>query len=297
MSVTPTAKTSLSLSGDNVRQSGPIRTQRLFLGIPYGIFTAALALLFIGPMVWTAVSSVAPSPGTAQTHGWGLGNYVQLATFQAGIITYIANSLFVSLLTVALTLFISLTGGYAFARFKFPGKNVLFLSTIAILMVPYSTLLIPLYVLLNSVGLQNSLVGVSLVLTMFQLPFSMFMMRISFESVPREIDDAAMVDGCSTFSTLRRVLIPAVKPGLITVGLFAFLTAWNDFVAPLILINDSDKITLPLAVANVRIQAQGVVNYGVTEAGVVVLAFPCIILFLVLQRHYVRGFMSGAFKG
>src|SRR6218665_3611171 len=101
MSITPTAKTSLSLPGDNVREPGRTRTQRLFWGIPYGIFTTALALLFIRPMICTA-----------QTHGWGLGNYVQLATFQAGIITYIANSLFVSLLTVALTLFISLTGGY-----------------------------------------------------------------------------------------------------------------------------------------------------------------------------------------
>ena len=169
--------------------------------------------------------------------------------------------------------------------------------TLAILMVPYATLLIPLYVLLTQVGLQNSLIGLALVLTMFQLPFSTFMMRISFEAVPRELDEAAMVDGCSTFTALWRVLIPAVKPGLITVGLFAFLAAWNDFMAPLILINDSDRMTLPLAVSNLRGQVQGVVDYGATEAGVVVLALPCIVLFLLLQRHYVRGFMSGALKG
>jgi multiple sugar transport system permease protein len=201
------------------------------------------------------------------------------------------------LLTVVLTLTISLFGGYAFARFRFPGKNLLFLLTLAILMVPYATVLIPLYVILSAVGLQNSLVGVALVMTMFQLPFATFMMRIGFESIPRELDEAAMVDGCSSFGALRRVLIPAVKPSMITVGLFAFLAAWNDFIAPLILINDSDKFTLPLAVANLRGQVQGVVDYGATEAGVVVLALPCIVLFLVLQRHYVRGFLSGAFKG
>jgi multiple sugar transport system permease protein len=171
------------------------------------------------------------------------------------------------------------------------------MATLAILMVPYATVLIPLYVILNAVGLSNSLVGVALVLSMFQLPFATFMMRISFESVPRELDEAAMVDGCSTFGSLWRVLIPAVKPGLITVGLFAFLAAWNDFFAPLILINDSNRMTLPLAVSNLRGQVQGVVDYGATEAGVVVLAVPCILLFLLLQRHYVRGFMSGAFKG
>jgi len=198
---------------------------------------------------------------------------------------------------VVLTVGISLLGGYAFARFRFPGKNLLFMLTLSILMVPYATLLIPLYVLLNGLGLQNSLTGVALVLTVFQLPFSSFMMRISFESVPHELDDAAMVDGCSAWTTLTRILIPAVKPGIVTVGLFAFLAAWNDFLAPLILISDTDKMTLPLAVSNLRGQVQGVVDYGATEAGVMVLAVPCIALFLVLQRHYVRGFMSGALKG
>jgi len=270
---------------------------RIVMGVPYWVFTTALAIIFLYPLVWTAVSSVQPRAGTSQVDGWGFGNYVALANYQAGIWVYLGNSLFVSLLTVLLTLVISLLGGYAFARFSFPGKNLLFLTTLAILMVPYATLLIPLYVILNAVGLSNSLVGVAIVLTMFQLPFSMFMMRISFESVPRELDEAAMVDGCSTFGALRRVLLPAVKPGLITVGLFAFLAAWNDFMAPLILITDTNKMTLPLAVANLRVQVQGVIDYGATEAGVVVLALPCIVLFLVLQRHYVRGFMSGAFKG
>ena len=132
---------------------------------------------------------------------------------------------------------------------------------------------------------------------MFQLPFATFMMRNSFEAVPRELDEAAMVDGCTSFGALWRVLLPAVKPGLITVGLFAFLASWNDFFAPLILLTDSRLQTLPLAVANLRGQVQGVVDYGATEAGVVVLALPCLVLFLILQRHYVRGFMSGAFKG
>jgi len=267
------------------------------LKTPYWVFTAGLAVLFLYPLVWTAISSVSPLPGTNQVDGWGFGNYITLANYQAGIGVYLLNSLFVSTLTVVLTLLISLLGGYAFARFDFPGKNLLFLSTLAILMVPYATLLIPLYVLLNMVGLSNSLVGVALVLTMFQLPFSTFMMRISFESIPKEMDEAAMVDGCSTFSALWRVLVPAVRPGLLTVGLFAFLASWNDFMAPLILINDSNRMTLPLAVSNLRGQVQGVVDYGATEAGVVVLALPCVLLFLLLQRQYVSGFMSGAFKG
>jgi multiple sugar transport system permease protein len=275
-----------------VRAGGPT-----IWNIPFVVFTGALAIIFLYPLVWTAVSSVSPQAGSSQTEGWGFGNYASLANFQAGVWVYLGNSLFVSLLTVLLTLVISFLGGYAFARFQFPGKNLLFLLVLAILMVPYATLLIPLYVILNAIGLNNSLVGVALVLTMFQLPFSMFMMRISFESIPRELDEAALVDGCNSFSALWRVLLPAVKPGLITVGLFAFLAAWNDFIAPLILITDTSRMTLPLAVANLRGQVMGVIDYGATEAGVVVLALPCIVLFLILQRHYVRGFMSGAFKG
>ena len=261
------------------------------------VLTGGLALIFLVPLVWAAVASVAPQPGTAQTEGWGLGNYARLAGFQAGLPRYILNSFLISGMTVVFTLVVSLFGGYAFAMFSFRGKNLLFIITLAILMVPYATLLIPLYVLLNGLGLQDSLIGLALVLTMFQLPFATFMMRISFESVPRELAESAYVDGCGTFQALMRVLVPAVKPGLITVGLFAFLTAWNDFIAPLILITDPDKVPLPLAVANIRGQVMGVVDYGATEAGVVILAVPCIILFLILQRHYVRGFMSGALKG
>ncbi|WP_460798727.1 carbohydrate ABC transporter permease [Microbacterium sp. GXF0217] len=270
---------------------------RAVWNIPFVVFSGALAIIFLYPLVWTAISSVSPQAGSSQTEGWGFGNYASLANFQAGIWVYLGNSLFVSLLTVLLTLLTSFLGGYAFARFQFPGKNLLFLLVLAILMVPYATLLIPLYVILNAIGLNNSLVGVALVLTMFQLPFSMFMMRISFESIPQELDEAALVDGCNSFTALWRVLLPAVKPGLITVGLFAFLAAWNDFIAPLILITDTNRMTLPLAVANLRGQVMGVIDYGATEAGVVVLALPCVVLFLILQRHYVRGFMSGAFKG
>jgi multiple sugar transport system permease protein len=270
---------------------------RPFTRTPYFVLSGGLAIIFLFPLVWAAVASVSPQANTSQRTGWGFGNYVELAGYQAGLQTYLTNSITVSALTVLFTLVISLLGGYAFARFQFPGKNILFMLTLAILMVPYATLLIPLYVLLNNLGLQNSLLGLALVLTMFQLPFATFMMRISFEAVPKELEEAALVDGCGTFRSLIQVLVPAVKPGLITVSLFAFLAAWNDFIAPLVLISDSDKQPLPLAIANMRQMIMGNIDYGATQAGVVVLALPCVILFLLLQRHYVRGFMSGALKG
>jgi multiple sugar transport system permease protein len=264
---------------------------------PFYVLTGALAIIFLFPLAWSLVASVSPQAFTEQLDGYGLGNYRKLLEYDAGLVTYFTNSIIIAVLTTAITLAVSLLGGYAFAMFDFPGRNVLFLLTLAILMVPYATLLIPLYVLLNAIGLANSFLGISLVLAMFQLPFAMFMMRISFESVPKELEDAALVDGCGSFAALRRILLPAVVPGLITVALFAFLAAWNDFIAPLILMTDPSKAPLPLAIATMRQQAMGAIDYGATEAGVVVMALPCVLLFLALQRYYVRGFMSGAVKG
>ena len=264
---------------------------------PFYVVTGGLAIIFLFPLAWSLVASVSPQPNTGQVVGYGIGNYRTLYDFGAGLPRFTFNSFFVSFLTVAVTLAVSTLGGYAFAKFEFPGRNALFLLTLAILMVPYATLLIPLYVLLNHLGLQNSLTGLSLVLALFQLPFATYMMRISFEAVPQEIEESALVDGCGSLSVLLRILLPLVRPGHITVGLFAFLAAWNDFFAPLVLISDSAKMPLPLAVANLRQQTMGAIDYGATEAGVVVMALPCLVLFLLLQRHYVRGFSSGAVKG
>jgi multiple sugar transport system permease protein len=263
----------------------------------YYVAAGGLAIMFLLPLVWTTVASVSPHGATAQQIGYGLGNYRTLISYDAGLAQYLWNSTVVAVLAVALTLGLSVLGGYAFGRFRFPGRDVLFLLIIAILMVPYVTLLVPLWVMFGELGLRNSLVGLSLVLALYQLPFAMFMMRISFEAIPRELEESAMVDGCNTFGVLRRVMIYGVWPGMITVGLFTFLNAWNDFIAPLFLISDSSKFPLPLAVATLRQQTMGAIDFGVTQAGVVVMAVPCLFLFLFLQRHYVRGFMSGALKG
>jgi multiple sugar transport system permease protein len=269
-----------------------------FGGTPYYVLTGGLAILFLFPLLWAGYASVSPQPFTAQTTGYGFGNYTTLYNFGAGLPRFLFNSAYVSIATVLITLVISTLGAYGFARFRFWGRNLIFLVTLSILMVPYASLLIPLYVLLNKFGLSNSLFGVSLILSMFQLPFATYMMRISFEAVPRDLEESALVDGCSSFDVLWRIMLPAVRPGLVTVGLFAFLAAWNDYFAPLILLTDATKETLPLAVAALRTQLLlGQVDFGATQAGVVVIALPCVVVFLMLQRYYVRGFMSGAVKG
>jgi multiple sugar transport system permease protein len=269
----------------------------MFARTPYYVLTGGLAIIFLFPLAWATIASFSAQSGSAQTFGYGLGNYERLFDFQEGLPTYFMNSVVIAGLTLIVTVAVSTLGGYAFARFAFPGKNLLFLVTLAILMVPYATLLIPLYVLLRQLGLDNSLLGLSLVLAVYQLPFATFMMRISFEAVPRELEESALVDGAGTLQVLRLILLPAVLPGLITVALFAFLAAWNDFFAPLILISDPSQSPLPLAIAVLRQQTMGVIDYGATEAGVVVMTVPCVIVFILLQRYYMRGFMSGAVKG
>ena len=264
---------------------------------PFYVVTGGLAILFIFPIAWSMLASVSGQPGAAQLDGYGIENYRTLFDFGAGLPQYFFNSVLLSIMTVSITLFVSILGGYGFARFDFPGKNILFLVTLAILMVPYATVIIPLYVLLQALGMLNSLLGLALVLAMFQLPFATFMMRISFEAVPKELEESALVDGASTFGVLRLILLRAVVPGIITVGLFAFLAAWNEYFAPLVLIQSPAATPLPVAMANLRTQTMGVIDYGATESGVVVMMLPALILFLFLQRFYVRGFMSGAIKG
>jgi multiple sugar transport system permease protein len=256
------------------------------------VAAAGLAILFLFPLVWSGWASL------RTPDGFGLDHYQRLFTVGNGIRTHhVVNSVVVSTLTVGLTLLVSTLGGYAFGRFRFPGRDALFLLTLAILMVPYATILIALYIMLGWIGLQNSLLGLALVLTLFQLPFSVFMMRISFEAVPRELEEAALVDGCTSFSALVRVMLHAVRPGMVTVALFAFLVSWTEYFAPLILLGSTDQFTMIVVVANMRTATFGAIDYSALQAGVSFMAVPAVVLFLFLQRSYVRGFMSGALRG
>ncbi|WIY81902.1 carbohydrate ABC transporter permease [Propionimicrobium sp. PCR01-08-3] len=262
----------------------------------YYVLTSCLAITFLAPLVWAVISSVSPAPGTAQLEGFGFGNYRSLFDYSLGLPTYLWHSVVVSVVAVVVTMLAAATGGYAFARFNFRGKNLLFVLVLSVMMVPVAALLIPLIVWMKQIGLADSLVGVGLVLTLFQLPFGVFMMRNSFAAIPKELEEAAKIDGCSDLGAFFKVMLPTVLPALITVGLFAYLAAWNDFMVSLYLVS-MDNAPLPLALVNMRQKAMGVIDYGSTTAGVVILTLPALVLFLALQKYYVKGFTSGAVKG
>jgi multiple sugar transport system permease protein len=261
-----------------------------------------LAMLFALPMLWAAIASVMPPeqaakgpppwlPGTIDT-----GNYEDLAAYGEGIGNYLLNSVVVSAITVVGTLLVGTLGGYGFSRFEFPLKGVLFLVILATLMIPFQSILIPLFQVLKWLGLLNTLVGVGLVYITFQLPFSVFVMRNSFDKVPRELEEAAVVDGAGQLVTLRRVMLPIVMPGVVTIGLFAFLTAWNEFFAALILLTKESSFTLPVLLNATRQGLYGTIEWGALQAGVVLTMVPCLVFYVLLQRYYVSGLQSGAVK-
>ena len=145
--------------------------------------------------------------------------------------------------------------------------------------------------------MQNTLFGLALVYITFQLPFGVFMMRNMFDTVPREIEEAALLDGCKTFTLLTRVMLVLVRPGIITVAIYAFLNSWNEFLAALIIMTQETKFTLPIMLTSVRSGYYGAIDWGALQAGITVTILPCIIIFLLLQRYYLQGLMGGAVKG
>jgi multiple sugar transport system permease protein len=146
-------------------------------------------------------------------------------------------------------------------------------------------------------GLANTTIGLALVQIMFHLPFSTFLMRNSFDSIPREIEEAALVDGCGTFSSFRHISLPLVVPGIVTVALFGFIASWNEFLAPLIFLSGENSYTLPVMLVNLSSGQYGEVDYGALQAGIVVTIVPVLVLYLFLQRYYVSGLVNGALRG
>ncbi len=279
------------------------RKVRPVRGAAYHLFSGVLATLFLLPLVWAAVNSLKTSEEANRAtptwlpETWSLENYANLATFGSGIGTYLMNSFVLSGLVVAITVVVAVCAGYGFARFRFRGRSLLFGTTLLILMVPYATIIIPLYIVLGWLGLTNTVIGLALTLVMFQMPFSVFLMRNSFESIPRELEEAALVDGCGPIGALRHVSLRLVTPGIVTVALFSFIASWNEFLGPLVFLNDDSAYTLPLMLVSISSGMYGQVDFGALQAGVVISTLPVLILYLFLQRYYVAGLTNGALRG
>jgi len=260
------------------------------------------AAFFVVPILWSVLTSLKiPSEANATpprllASRLSGENYEALLGYGNGILRYFGNSLIVATLTVIGIVILSTLAGYGFSRFKFPLKGFLFLGLLVTLMVPFQSILTPLFLVLRTLNLQNSLLGLALVNITFQMPFSVFMLRNSFDGIPRDLDDSAAIDGCNSLQILSRVLLPVALPGLVSVALFAFLASWNECLAALIFLTDSEKFTLPVMLLNAQSGYLGTVDWGLLQAGITITVLPCAILFLLLQRYYVSGLISGAVK-
>lgn len=258
----------------------------------------AVAFLFASPLIFGALDSLkSPAeavriPPTLYPHPVTFANYRSLSMGGVGIGHFVLNSAIVSLGTVVATVIIAGLAAYGFARFPFYGSRVVFVVMLAAIMMPYQVLLVPVFIVLNKVELTNSLIGVVLVLTTFQLPFAIFVIQNSVTAVPEDLWEAAAVDGAGTWRSIR-ITLPLVGAGLATAGLFAFFTAWNEFFTVLILLSNEGKFTLPVLLATLLSGTFGSINWGVLNASVVITALPCLVVYIALQRYYVRGIMAG----
>lgn len=261
------------------------------------------SVLFVAPIVWTALSAFKPAaearlpplPPWPAT-GFSLENYATLNSFGDGLWASAQNSIYVSVMTVLLSVIVSVLAGYGFSRFRFPFKDLFFVLILSTIMIPFQSILTPIFLVLTKLGLHNTLTGLVGVYVTLQLPFSIFMMRNAFDAVPREIEEAARMDGAGNATMLLKVMLPLVWPGVVTIALFAFLGAWNEFLAALVLMTDQSKFTLPVMMTALQSGRFGAIDWGAVQAGVTVMMVPCLILFLALQRFYIRGLMAGAVK-
>jgi multiple sugar transport system permease protein len=282
------------------RQRKPNAGSPLWLYLVVGSLVSAV---FVVPLMWEIFRSFQPAaaisnPPSAATFGHlTLENYRSLLTGQDDIVRNVVNSVIVAVLTALLTAVIATLAGYGFGRFRFRGSSLAFGLILLALMIPFQAVLTPLFLELHSLHLLNSLIGLSLFYTAFNLPFGTYVMRNSFMAVPKEIINAARVDGAGPMRALVSVLRPLVLPGVATTALYAFLFSWTEFLGALTLMTNDGLFTLPVALSNVETGTYGSVNFGLLLAGAVISMVPCIVVYVSLQRYYVRGLVSGALKG
>ena len=260
------------------------------------------ALVFLLPLGWALLRSFMPSNLVTQAPSGSDFSHLTTANYSGlietnDILRYAGNSLAVAVGTGLLTAVIATMAGYGFARFRFRGSGLVFALVLVTMMIPFQALLTPLFLEMHSLGLTNNLAGLALFYTTFNLPFGVFVMRNTFLQIPWELSEAAAVDGASLVRTLVSVLRPLVVPGVATTVLYAFLFSWTEFVGALTFITSNNLYTLPLALLNMEYGSVGQVNYGYLEAGAVIAMVPCVLLYIGLQRFYIRGLVSGVVKG
>jgi multiple sugar transport system permease protein len=249
----------------------------------YGMYVTALTPTF---------DTIKTPPDLIPIHA-SLENFQRLVQKAKDYPRWFANSLVITLSVTAFHVFFDTLAGYAFAKKRFPGRDILFAVLLGTLMIPPQVTLVPLYVVIRSLGLLNNVLAVILPGTARVL--GIFLMRQYIRTLPTEIEEAARIDGASEIGIFWHIILPLCQPAMAALAIFTFVFYWNDFIWPLITLQRSENFTLPVGVAS--LQGEFGTDYGVIFAGAALAALPILLFFLLFQRYFLEGVRLGALKG
>lgn len=257
------------------------------------------------PVLWVVGLALSPSQGF--TAGlWPLPAHPTLANFadlvtatdRAGHMLFVrqlANSLLVSALTTAVGMLLSMTAAYAISRFEFAGRRAGLTALLATQMFPATMMSVPLYAIMNRLHLLNSIGGLVLVYATSSVPFCVWMLKGYFDTIPRDLEEAALLDGATHWQIFWRVVLPLARPALAVTALYSFMTAWNEFILAATFLDDATRFTLPVALQ--RFVGEYKTEWGHFAAGALVVSAPVMAVFFALQKHLVGGLTAGGVKG
>jgi len=280
---------------------GRRRLRRTGLGMP-SIVIGAIVLLFVClfPFAWMGLSSIKTLGElyTVPPHWWPneptIANYVHVL-FDSNIPRYFLNSMVISIGSTGLALFLAVFASYGFARFDFTGKPLWQAFILIGQLLPTAAIIVPLFITLRVLGLINTYWGMILVYMIITLPLSVWMLTSYFQAIPKELDEAATIDGASRLGILFRITLPLSLPGIVAVIVYAFVTTWNEFIFALCFATDASVKTLPIGLAEFSTEFN--TDWGAVMAASVVMTIPIVLLFLVFQKMFVGGLTAGATKG
>lgn len=270
-----------------------------------GTYAAVLAVMIftMAPFIWVCITSISTNKEiTSIPVHWfpdapTMQNYAKVLFTKSnvsGYFTSLSNSVVVAVVTTAVCLLFGSLGAYAFARLNFPFRDKFIVFVLFTQMIPGIAVLIPIYIIFRGVGLLDTKTALILSQIAFILPFIIWVMRSFFYSIPKELEDAAFMDGLGRFGTLFRIILPVSTPGLFATGVFAFLNSWNDFLTPLILTSTDQAKTMPVAIN--EFLGRFSVDYGLLSAAGIVGLLPPILISLIFQRFLIEGLTAGAVK-
>jgi len=259
----------------------------------------AVSLTCLFPLVWMISSSLKTQDQVFTNMSlipetWNFANYA-VAWLKADFKVYFFNSLFYTVVGVLAILFISSLAAYAFARLEFWGRRVFFMMLVATLLIPIPGVFVPLYLLLKSLGLIDTRIGLLLCYISGGLAFAIFLLKGFFDYLPREIEEAALIDGCSRFGIYWRIALPLAKPALATIAIMNSLNIWNEFLLAMIVLQDKSK--MPIQRGLMVFQGTFITDYPLLMAGLTIATVPIVILYILMQKHIVKGIAAGALKG